>query len=130
MKYIAVEDGIVTAWLELSGEVNDPRYIEESKVNFNGLTPDEFVGGPLLENNTVSLANVVEDVPMEVSERQWRDGELQIVVALTNEPNHPYKAQLEVYLQELRDYPASEGFATGTRPIRPLTPSGSPIILG
>ena len=63
------------------------------------------------------------------TERAWRDSEIKVCAELKQEADHPYLAEINAYLQLLRDYPSQDSFPNGERPTRPVTPSGSAIIL-
>lgn len=54
-------------------------------------------------------------IPKEDTERAWRDSELFRTDSLVLLPDYPYKEQLTVYRQALRDWPATSDFPD-TRP--------------
>lgn len=62
-------------------------------------------------------------------ERTWRDSEIKLVSELRQESDHPYLVEINAYLQLLRDYPSGADFPNGVRPARPVTSSGTQIIL-
>ena len=49
-------------------------------------------------------------------EIEWRDFELQASDWIVLLPDHPQKEAYITYRQALRDYPATDNFATLTRP--------------
>lgn len=61
----------------------------------------------------IKLAEEIEKKAKEPFE--WRDSELSRTDVLMAASDYPYKAQLEIYRQALRDWPASEQFPE-TRP--------------
>lgn len=88
------------------------------------------IGEHVLERNTYQ-ATTPEQRELEKieGERAWRNAELDYIDSKNYSPSHTYKAEIDAYIQELKDYPASEGFPN-TRPTRPLTPSGQQVITG
>lgn len=117
--YAVVESGIVTNMV-----------ISDTPLKSNWILADNtpaYIGGEY-DGSKFSAIPTVEVVVTEEDERQWRDSEMDIVIPLINEVNHPYSAELNLYMQELRDYPNQDGFPNNPRPTRPLTPSGSDII--
>lgn len=62
-------------------------------------------------------------------EKVWRNQELDFVDAKNYGESFPYFAEVEAYKQALRDYPSTPNFPHGERPQRPVTDSGTPIII-
>ncbi len=98
---------------------NGERYIEERWVDGTLAVVIESVASTEKERLASKTAK----------ERAWRDIEIKRCSELKQEADHPYLAEINAYLQLLRDYPSQDDFPNGERPTRPLTPSGSAIIL-
>ncbi|NOH82857.1 hypothetical protein F0249_03465 [Vibrio sp. 03-59-1] len=126
-KYIVLDNNVVVASLETHGEINDASYIEfdliETSIDFSDVI------GCLLTNGEFRLPESPLEPTLAEVERAWRDSEIKVCAELKQEIDHPYLPEINAYLQLLRDYPSEADFPNGTRPSRPLTPSGVDIIL-
>lgn len=125
-QYFQVKDSIVVCCIESDTKKPSNEFYNyadyDNVIPFHNLIGCSFDGGQFYQPEPVAQTD-------EEIEREWRNGEINIVVPLVNEAFHPYKQELEYYLQELRDYPAHPDFPNGERPERPVTPSGAPVII-
>jgi hypothetical protein len=65
-----------------------------------------------VDNREVPQLNPTE----EENVRRWRDSELVRTDLLLLLPDHPDKDNLTTYRQELRDWPSTSEFPSGTKP--------------
>ncbi|NOH84226.1 hypothetical protein F0249_10410 [Vibrio sp. 03-59-1] len=103
--------------------------MNEKPQNGERYTEERWVDGAMavvIESVASTDATRLESKITE--EREWRNSEILIVSELKKEIDHPYLIELNNYLQLLRDYPDVDGFPYCTRPERPTTQSGMPII--
>tara|TARA_R110000765_G_scaffold221914_1_gene325959 strand:- start:123 stop:419 length:297 start_codon:yes stop_codon:yes gene_type:complete len=66
-------------------------------------------------DHTYELVTTPE-LPAEVSERQWRDGELEATDKAAQTPDWPNRDNILLYRQALRDWPSTSDFPE-TRPV-------------
>lgn len=125
---ICNDENIIVGSLELNEEVQVSNYIdvtERSDIE----NPSEYLGFIINHESGELIAQEVPVLTQEQIERAWRDSEIKVCAELKQETDHPYLLEINAYLQLLRDYPSEADFPTGERPTRPVTPSGTQIIL-
>lgn len=66
-------------------------------------------------DHTYELVTTLE-LPAEVSERQWRNAELEATDKAAQTPDWPNRANILTYRTALRDWPATSDFPE-TRPV-------------
>lgn len=128
-QYVICDDeNRIIGSLELNEKLDVDNYVDVTDRS-DIENPSEYVGF-FINRNTGELVAPEVIVPIkEETERAWRDSEIKVCAELKQEADHPYLAEINAYLQLLRDYPSQDDFPNGERPTRPVTPSGSAIIL-
>nr|VVV04430.1 hypothetical protein AW0309160_01825 [Aliivibrio wodanis] len=128
-QYVICDDkNKIIGSLELNEKLDVDNYVDVTDRS-DIENPSEYVGFFINRNTGELVAPEVIVPTKEETERAWRDSEIKVCAELKQEADHPYLAEINAYLQLLRDYPSQDDFPNGERPTRPVTPSGSAIIL-
>lgn len=108
----------------------DDQEVSDKPSNGEVYTEKRYVDGQLaVEIHTQASTPEFRLMTKQQEERDWRNSEISIVSRMLQELGNPYTQDLQYYMQQLRDYPQQEDFPNGTRPERPLTVNGQPIII-
>lgn len=114
MKKIYKVDGIIVSGKPSNGEVYE-RIV--------------MIDGHVLERNVYQAPTKSErDAVKLESEREWVKAELDLIDSKNYGVTFPYIADIQAYMQELRDHSKHEDFPNNERPMEPITSGGDKVI--